>query len=115
MSLVRFLLDRLHEDLELIIGDTPMFGVEVNAPRFEQQFLSRAGLIQKTRTELAEVSLIIQAMQSEQGIPPAAAIDFEAGPVTILGDRLLKLLAARYSDHPEYEQRWVPAVELPGL
>lgn len=86
---------------------------QVNDPEFESRFLDRSGLLTRVRTELALVALTTESMQDEQGRPPAARASFEGGPVTDLGSQLLKLLAARYADHPDYRADWRPAVELP--
>lgn len=113
VSLLKFLMDRLDEDVALILGDTPVFGIEVNDALFEHRFLSRSGLLQRTRTEQAQVALVAEAMQAEQGAPPEAAVDFVPGPVTVLGSQLLKLLATRYAEHPEYEKDWAPDAGIP--
>src|SRR4051794_35772571 len=102
LSLLRFLRDRLSQDIELIIGDTPVFGVNVNDAEFERRFLDRGALINRVRTELAIVSVTVEAMETEQGPAPVSASSFTGGPVTDLGSDLLKLLAARYSSHPDY-------------
>jgi hypothetical protein len=114
-GLLRFLQDRLREDIGLIISDTPVFGVQVNDPEFERRFLDRSGLLNRVRTELALVALTVESMQSEQGPPPVALTSFEGGPVTELGSEVLKLLAARYAEHPDYQDEWHPALEPPLL
>jgi hypothetical protein len=115
LSLLHFLQKRLRQDIELILRDTPIFGIEVNNSEFERRFLDRAGLLHRVRTELAIVALAVEAMQAEQGSPPASTSSFEGGPVTDLGSDVLKLLAARYSDHPDYQAEWQPQLELPRL
>lgn len=113
LSLLRFLQDRLNQDIELIVGDTPLVGVGVKDAEFERRFLDRAGLINRVRTELTIVSVTVDSMRAEQGPAPVDANSFEGGPVTALGSELLKLLAARYSDHSDYRSEWRPNVQLP--
>jgi hypothetical protein len=57
----------------------------------------------------------MEAMQEEQGSPSAGATSLESGPVTALGSDMLKLMAARYADHPDYRVDRRPGLELPGL
>ena len=99
----------------MILSDTPIFGIEVNDPEFERRFLDRDGLLHRVRTELAMVALAVESMQAEQGSPPASVRSFVGGPVTEFGSGVLKLLAARYADHPEYRPEWRPEVGLPRL
>lgn len=115
LSLLQFLQDRLKQDIDLILSNTPVVGVDVNDSRFEDRFLDRAGLLHRVRTELALVALTVEAMLAEQGSPPASIGSFDAGPVTELGSEVLKLMAARYADHSAYRQEWQPKVELPRL
>lgn len=115
LSLLHFLQERLRQDIELILLDTPIFGIEVNRPEFERRFLARAGLLHRARTELAIVALAVEAMQAEQGSPPASTTSFEGGPVTDLGSDVLKLMAAQYSDHSDYRAEWQPQAGLPRL
>lgn len=114
-SLLRFLQDRLSQDVELILFDTPIFGLEVNNPEFERRFLDRASLLHRVQTDLALLARCIEAMQEEQGSPPAGVTSFESGPVTELGSGILKFMAARYADHPDYRADWRPGLDLPGL
>ena len=114
LSLLHFLQARLRQDVELILLDTPIFGIQVNQPEFERRFLDRAGLLHRARTELAIVTLAVEAMQAEQGSPPASTSSFEGGPVTDLGSDVLKLMAARYSDHSDYRTEWQPQVGFRG-
>ncbi len=115
LSLLQFLQDRLRQDIELVLSDTPIFGIRVNNSEFQNRFLDRAGLLHRVRTELAIVSLAVESMQAEQGSPPTNVSSFEGGPVTELGSGVLKLLAARYADHPNYRTEWTPQVVLPRL
>ena len=105
-SLLSFLQDRLNQDIGLILSDTPVFGLEVNDPEFERRFLDRGALLQRVRTDQTLVAMTIAAMQEEQGSPPAGASSFESGPVTALGSDVLKTMAARYADHPDYQADW---------
>jgi hypothetical protein len=114
-SLLHFLQDRLRQDIDLILSDTPIFGIEVNDSEFERRFLDRAGLLHRVRTELAVVALTVESMQTEQGSPPASVGSFGGGPVTELGSSVLKLMAARYAEHPDYRAEWQPQVGLPLL
>ena len=114
-SLLHFLQDRLRQDIDLILYNTPLIGVRIDDPTFEGRFLDRAGLLHRVRTELAVVSLIVESLQAEQGSPPASAGSFEGGPVTALGADVLKLMAARYAGHSDYRAEWRPQVELPKL
>ncbi|GCD89919.1 DUF6221 family protein [Nocardioides sp. LS1] len=114
-GLLRFLQDRLRHDIGLILMNTPMFGFHVNDAAFERRFLDRSALLNRVRTDLALVALTVESMEEEQGRPPAAATSFEGGPVTGLGSEVLKLLAARYSNHPDYRPEWRTGVELPKL
>ena len=50
--------------------------------------------------------MTVIAMQEEQGSPPPGAKYFESGPVTALGTEVLKTMAARYADHPDYQADW---------
>jgi hypothetical protein len=113
LSLLHFLQDRLRQDIDLTLSNTPILGIEVNDPEFERRFLDRAGLLHRVRTDLAVVALAVESLQAEQGTPPASVSSFEGGPVTELGSGVLKLMAARYSDHPDYRAEWRPQVELP--
>jgi hypothetical protein len=106
LSLLRFLQTRLSEDIDLIIKGTPMFGLEVNNPEFERRFLDRVNLLDRVRTDQVIFAMTASAMQDEQGSPPARASSFEGGPVTTLGSNVLKSLAGRYSDHPDYRLDW---------
>lgn len=115
LNLLHFLQDRLRQDIELVLSDTPVFGILVNNSEFQNRFLDRAGLLHRVRTELAMVSLAVESMQAEQGSPPANVSSFEGGPVTELGSGVLKLLAARYADHPDYRTQWAHQVVLPRL
>jgi hypothetical protein len=101
--------------VDLILFDTPMFGLEVNDPEFERRFLDRAALLYRVRTDLALVARCVEAMQEEQGSPPAGATSFESGPVTAFGSDILKLMAARYADHLDYRDDWRHDLELPAL
>lgn len=114
LSLLHFLQDRLRQDIELILASTPIFGIEVNNPEFERRFLDRAGLLHRVRTELAMVALAVESLLAEQGSPPASTSSFEGGPVTELRSGVLKLMAARYSDHPDYRDASRPQVNSPG-
>jgi hypothetical protein len=114
-SLLRFLQDRLTQDIDLILSDTPMFGLEVNDAEFQRRFLDRAALLQRVQTDRALVALNIEAMQDEQGSPAAGTSSFESGPVTRLGSEVLKVMAARYADHADYRFDWRPSVQLPPL
>jgi hypothetical protein len=105
-SLLSFLQDRLSQDIDLILSDTPIFGLEVNDPEFERRFLERGALLQRVRTDQALIAMTIAAMQDEQGSPPAGANSFVSGPVTALGSDVLKTMAARYADHPDYQADW---------
>lgn len=67
LSLLHFLQDRLKQDIELILSDTPILGIEVNNAEFEHRFLDRAGLIHRVRTELGMLGLTVESMQAEQG------------------------------------------------
>src|SRR4249919_3774449 len=88
LGLLRFLQDRLTQDIELILFGTPLFGVKVSDSEFERRFLDRSGLLNRVRTELALVALTVESMQTEQGTPPVAASSFEGGPVTHLGSEV---------------------------
>lgn len=112
-SLLRFLQDRLREETPLIIDNTPIFGIPEQDPEFESRFLERRALVRKQRTTLAIITLTVESMQAEQGMPPASAETFVPGPVTNLGTDLLKLIAALYEDHPDYQRDWRPDVQLP--
>ena len=114
-SLLRFLQDRLSEDVDLTIEDTPMFGFLVNNAEFERRFLDRAALLNRISTDRTIVALMVEAMQAEQGMPPASPILFEGGAATDLGSGVLKLMAARYSAHPDYRTEWTPPVRLVEL
>lgn len=114
-SLLHFLQERLSQDVDLILFDTPMFGLEVNNPEFERRFLDRAALLHRVRTDLALLARCVEAMQEEQGSPPAGATSFESGPVTALGSDVLKLMAGRYADHPDYRVEWRHGFKLPAL
>ena len=114
-SLLRFLQDRLSQDADLILSDTPMLGLEVNNPEFERRFLDRAALLHRVRTDLALLGRCVEAMQEEQGSPPVGATSFESGPVTALGSDILKLMAGRYADHPDFRVDWGHGLELPAL
>lgn len=92
-----------------------MFGLFVDDPEFEKRFLDRGGLLEKLHTETALVSLTVDAMQKEQGKPPAGPASCVPGPVTDLGSQILKLLAAQFRQHPNYRPEWQPHVELPRL
>lgn len=105
-SLLAFLQQRLEHDIGLIIADTPVFGLEVNDPEFERRFLDRGALLQRVRTDQSLVAMTVAAMQEEQGSPPPGAASFVGGPVTALGTEMLKTMAARYSDHPDYQAEW---------
>jgi hypothetical protein len=115
LSLLHFLQDRLREDIDLVLSHTPMLGVQVNNSEFEDRFLDRAGLLSRVRTELAIVGFTVESMQAEQGPPPIGLSTFEGGPATDLGSEVLKLLAARYGEHPDYRAEWRPQVQLPRL
>jgi hypothetical protein len=112
-SLLHFLQDRLRQDIDLILSDTPIIGLEVNDSESASRFLDRTGLLNRVRTELAIVALIVESMQAEQGPPPVTVSSFEGGTVTDLSSQVLKLLAARYAEHPDYRSEWQPQVELP--
>lgn len=114
-SLLRFLQDRLSEDVDLILFDTPIFGLEVNNPEFERRFLDRGSLLHRAQTDRALLARCIAAMQEEQGSPPAGATSFEGGPVTELGSDMLKFMATRYANHPDWRVDWRPGLDLPGL
>jgi hypothetical protein len=86
-SLLRFLQERLSLDVDLILFDTPMFGLEVNNPEFERRFLDRAPLLHRVRTDLALLARCVEAMQE----------------------------ADRYADHPDYRVDWRHGFELPAL
>lgn len=105
-SLVRFLQDRLNQDVDLILADTPIFGLEVNDPEFERRFLDRGALLERVKADQALVAMTLSAMQEEQGSPPAGASSFESGPVTALGSDVLKTMAGRYAGHPDYQAGW---------
>ena len=110
--LLRFLQDRLQEDVELIIGNTPLFGPDVRDPQFEERFLDRGNLLRRTQDELAVIALIIEAMRKEQGSPPEPEEQFVSGPVTDLGSEVLKTLAAKYAGLPEFNSDWHPSRHL---
>lgn len=112
-SLLHFLQGRLDEDVDVIIANTPIVGVHELDTEFERRFLSRGALLERLRTDQATISLLVQAMQSEQGSLPNAPESFAGGPVTDIGSDLLKLLAARYADHEDYRTAWRPGIELP--
>ena len=105
-SLLAFLQDRLEQDIGLVLGDTPVFGLEVNDPEFERRFLDRGALLRRVRTDQELIAMTVAAMQEEQGSPPAGAGSFVGGPVTSLGSELLKTMAARYADHPDHRDEW---------
>src|SRR5215212_6765115 len=55
------------------------------------------------------VRLVMNAMVEEQGFPPVVP---EESPVTDVGDQVLKLIAATYSDHPDYTKAWAPEAHV---
>lgn len=114
-SLLRFLQDRLSEDVDLVIENTPMFGLQVNNSEFEERFLDRGALLNRVSTDRTIVALVVEAMQAEQGMPPASPLSFEGGAATDLGSGVLKLIAARFSAHPDYRLEWTPPVRLVEL
>lgn len=114
-SLLRFLQDRLSQDVDLIMADTPRFDGAVNNPEFERRFQDRSGLLHRIQTDRTIVALTVEFMQAEQGSPAVGASSFEGGPATSLGSGVLKLLAGRYADHPDYLAEWAADVALVGL
>lgn len=65
-------------------------------------------LLERLRDEprdLKIVGLLMSAMKDEQGDPPVVP---EVAPVTEVGSQILKLIAATYADHPDYQTEWAP-------
>lgn len=112
LSLLHFLQDRLKEDAELIIRNTPMFDVTVQDADFEKRFLDR-GALWTGLHGIGDRQPDSRGHAGRTGQAPRSRESFVAGPLTELGSRVLKLLAARFEDHPDYQLSWCPEVELP--
>lgn len=112
-SLLAFLLARLNEDIEAILGSTPFFG-ETNGitEDFLDRFLDRRAALNRLAADRAIVTATVAAMSDEQD---AVLIGPEAGPVAALGTDIIKAMASRYANHPDYDPTWTPDGGMPNL
>lgn len=106
-SLLRFVLTRLDEDDHLIIGNTPFMGSDVVDSAFHDLFLHRRALIDRGRRDREAIVACVNAMRDVQG-PAPVPIPTVSHLVTVLGSQIIKLIASRYEDHPEYDEAWRP-------
>jgi hypothetical protein len=104
-SLLRFVLARLDDEEGLIIGNTPFVGDAQVSPDFHARYLDRGGLLQRCRSDRDLVATCVQAMSEAQG-PPPVPVPAAPDPVTVLGSEIIKLIALRYADHPDYDPSW---------
>lgn len=109
-SLLRFLLDRLEDEIHAIITHLPLPVPDemqpLNDDGFFDRLLDRRHLYQRVQETKQMVTLVTEAMKEEQD--QMLIHDPENVPVTALGSQLIKIWAARYSDHSDYHQDWVP-------
>lgn len=103
-SLGRFVLERLEEDLSRALAWLPAFPSdlpEVVAARF----LDRGLIASQIRAEREIVLACTRAMQDAQGPAPKGP---QPDPVTALGGEVIKRIAQRFDDHPDYREDWRP-------
>lgn len=109
-SLLRFLLDRLEDELHAIMVHLPLPVPEemqaLNEDGFFDRLLGRNHLYQRVQETKQMVVYIAEAMRTEQEQRLVRDPDI---PVTALGSQLIKTWASRYSDHPDYHRDWVPS------
>lgn len=106
-SLLSFVLARLTEDRELVIGHAPVAPLEGADRHFHDRFLDRRALYERVRHDETVVAACVEAMREVQG-PPPVPVPSEPHPVTTLGSQVIKLIAARYADHRDYDPAWAP-------
>lgn len=106
-SLLRFVMQRLGEEVDLIIQFTPVMDAGMSQPDFER-FVDRRALFKRVERDRAVVVSCMDAMLEEQGSPPRVP---DRSPATDLGSYVIKSIAATYSRHPAYSQKWALEAE----
>ena len=106
-SLLRFLQDRLDDEAQLILLNTPYSGDVSVSPEFHDRYLDRGGLLARLRSERDVVAACVETMREVQGPPPVPVLS-SPDPVTVLGSEIIKLIAQRYADHQDYDPSWAP-------
>lgn len=105
-SLLRFILERLDHDEELVLLHTPAFLRAEHGLNDELATLleDRGRLLRRLGGVREVVQATALAMKDEQDSLPIH--DAGVMPVTRLGDTVLKTLATRWDDHPDYNPQW---------
>jgi hypothetical protein len=110
-SLGRFVLERLDREIELVLMNTPVFIPDDWRMDEELRALlsNRDALLERLQGLKDIINRTMEAMVAEQRIAPLPG-DGPA-PVTALGSFILKRLASRYEDHPDYDPAWQPETD----
>jgi hypothetical protein len=77
-------------------------------PLVEERFLDRGEVLHRVQAEKLIVSTCLEEMQAEQD---DSIMEPDHG-ATSLGSAVLKLLAYRYRDHPDFDPAWSVEVSL---
>lgn len=106
-SLVRFVLDRLDDDLGMVLLNSPVVLDEEAVPdeRFRNYIGDRNQLAERIVGTRKIVRGTVDAMAREQG-QVAIPATTDAAPVTELGSHILKTVASWYADHPDFNDAW---------
>lgn len=105
-SLARFVLDRVDDDMKLIMMNTPIYlGTEHHlGPELAELLTNRDRLLTRLGGVGEVVEETVRAMQAEQ--EGQLVHDPVALPVSALGEFILKTFAHRHYDHPDYNPDW---------
>jgi len=107
-SLLRFVLERLDEEEQEIIWNTPLRDEEEMNPEFLGRFVGRRALIQRSRLTREIVASCVESMRRVQGPPRAATPVAPPDEATVLGSDVVKLVASGLDWHPDYQSHWRP-------
>jgi hypothetical protein len=102
-SLLRFLLARVAED---VLRADAGRGAGLPQHPYVEHF-SPPSMMLRAGLDRDVVEACVEAMAGAPGQPPEPALD-PADPITDLGSQVLKFMAARYDEHPDYRDEWRP-------
>ena len=107
-GLLRFVLARLDdEEEEMVLLNTPVPDSDHVDRRFHDLFLDRGALLEQARRDRDVVLACAGAMAAEDPGPAPVPLESSPHPVALLGSQVIKLIASRYRQHPDYDPAWL--------